>query len=233
MKIKAMKTLSAISLCLLMSLPAFSQTRVVKGKITTFNRYPVQNIEVVSKKAKTTVVTDSLGQFELVCKEKDVLMIKTKVFEQLSTRVAPEDKYINANLIFKDSEMNRESAIDMGYVEPDQLSYALMHLMGENNDFCNYPDIFTLIRVKFPEVEVKRGSGPTQGVYVRGTKSINLPSEAVYEVDGMKVVDISFVNPCEIISIEIMKSGGTAVYGTQAVNGVVIITTKAMGGLAK
>jgi len=224
-----MKTLSVLSLCLLMSLPAFSQTRVVKGKITTFNRYPVQNIEVVSKKAKTTAMTDTLGQFELVCKEKDVLIIKTKVFEPLNTRVDPADNYINANLIFKDSKVNRENAIDMGYVEPDQLSYALMHLMGENNDFCNYPDIFTLIRVKFPEVEVKRGSGPTQGVYVRGTKSINLPSEAVYELDGMKVVDISFVNPCEIASIEIMKSGGTALYGTQAVNGVVIIKTKAMG----
>jgi len=58
-------------------------------------------------------------------------------------------------------------------------------------------------------------------------KSINLETEAVYEVDGMIVKDISFVHPCEIGTIEIMKGGGTALYGTQAVNGVVIIKTKA------
>lgn len=202
---------------------------MVKGEITTFNRYPVQNVEVASKKAKTAVMTDSLGQFELVCNVKDVIMIKTKVFEPLNKRVAPDDNYVNANLIFKDTKNNRESAIGLGYIEPDQLSYALMHLLGENNDFCNYSNIYSLIRVKFPEVQVKRGSsGAAEGVYIRGTKSMNseMNTEAVYEVDGMIVSDISFVNPCEIATIDIMKSGGTAVYGTQAINGVVIIKTK-------
>jgi outer membrane receptor for ferrienterochelin and colicin len=53
-----------------------------------------------------------------------------------------------------------------------------------------------------------------------------LETEAVYEIDGMGTKDISFVNPCQIAKIEIMKGGGTAVYGTQAVNGVVVIKTK-------
>jgi hypothetical protein len=222
-----MRTSILIAGCLLMALPSFSQTHVVKGKITTFNKYPVQNIEVASKKAKTVVMTDSLGQFELVCNEKDVIMIKTKVFEPLNKRVAPDDNYVTANLIFKDSENNRENAIGLGYIKPDQLSYALVHLSDVNNDFCNYSNVFSLIRVKFPEVQVKRGSGGgAEGVYVRGKKSMTLETEAVYEVDGMILSDISFVNPCEIATIDIMKSGGTAVYGTQAVNGVVIIKTK-------
>lgn len=216
-----MRTLTAISACLLIALPAFSQTRVVRGKITTFNLYPVQNVEVASKKAKSAVMTDSLGQFELVCSEKDVIMIKTKVFEPINKRVTPEDDYVSANLIFKDTKKNREIATGLGYIKPDQLSYALVHLSDENNDFCNYSDIFSLIRDKFPEVQVNSG-----GMYIRGKKSINLKTEAVYEVDGMIVADISFVNPCEIATIDIMKSGGTAVYGPQAVNGVVVIKTK-------
>jgi hypothetical protein len=204
-----------------MILPAFSQTRVVKGKITTFNQYPVQYVEVASKKGKSAVVTDSLGQFELVCKEKDMILIKTKVFMPLNKRVGPEDNYVSANLIFKDNEANRERAVDLGYIKATDLSYALLHLRGENNDFCNYPDIYTLIRVKFPEVEVKRGStGGGQKVYIRGKKSFTLETEAVYDVDGMRVPDISFVNPCEVAYIDIMKSGGTAVYGTQAVKGL-------------
>lgn len=172
-------------------------------------------------------MTDSLGQFELVCSDKDVIQVKAKEFESFNMRVSPKEDYITANLIFRDSKKNRESAVEQGYIKSDQLSYALLNLLGENNDFCNYSDVFNLIKVKFPEVQVKTGSGgAAQGVYIRGQKSINLESEAVYEVDDMKVAEISFLNPCDIASIEIMKSGGTAVYGTQAVNGVVIIKTK-------
>lgn len=218
--------MGAISICMLMILPAFSQTRVVKGKITTFNQYPVQHVEVSSKKTRSAVLTDSLGRFELVCAEKDVILVKTQVFAPLNKRVSSEDEYVTANLVFKDSKKNREIAANLGYINPDQLSYALTHLANENNDFCNYSDIFTLITVKFPEVQVKNGPGGRKGVYIRGKKSMNLETEAVYEVDGMKVSDISFTNPCEIGSIDIMKSGGTAVYGTQAVNGVLIIKTK-------
>ena len=171
-------------------------------------------------------MTDSLGQFELVCNEKDVIMIKTKGFDPLSKRVAPEDDFVTANLIFKDSKKNREIITGAGNIKPDQLSYALAHLSAENNNFCNYVDIFSLLRANFPELQ-EIGGGKT-GVYVRGQKSMSadIISEAVYEVDGMIVPDISFLVPCEVASINILKSGGTAIYGTQAVNGVLIIKTK-------
>ena len=137
-----MRTLTVISICLLMTLPAFSQTRLVKGEITTFNHYPVQNVEVTSKKAKSVVLTDSLGQFELLCNEKDMIMIKAKGFNSLDKRVTSEDDFISANLIFKDSKKNREIVSGAGNIMADQLSYALAHLSAENNDFCNYSDIF-------------------------------------------------------------------------------------------
>jgi len=223
-----MRALTAIAICLLINLPVFSQTHVVKGEITTFYHYPVQNVEVVSKKAESVAVTDSLGQFELVCNEKDVIMIKTKGFDSLNKRVTLEDDFVSANLIFKDSKKNREIVTGSGYIKPDQLSYALANLSHENNDFCNYSNIFALLRANFPEVQEIGGAGGTQGVYVRGQKSLssNVVNEAVYEVDGMIVSDISFVVPCDIASINILKSGGTAIYGTQAINGVVVIKTK-------
>jgi len=222
-----MKTTALITTCLLMALPIFSQTRVVSGKVTAFNHYPVQNVEVASKKNKSAVVTDSLGRFQLVCNEKDMIMIKTKVFDSFNERVTANDDSVSINLIYRDSKKNREMATSMGYLKPDQLTYALAHLTYENNNFCNYPDIFSLLRANFPEVEIINGSGGAgKGVSIRGKKSITLSSEAVYEVDKMIVTDISFINPCDIATIDIMKSGQTAVYGTQAVNGVVVIKTK-------
>ena len=142
-----------------------------------------KNVAVSAKKAKSRVVTDSLGQFELVCNQKDVILFKTPVFAPLNRRVSSEDAYVTANLVFKDSKKNREIAADLGYLKPDQLSYALTHLANENNDFCNYPDIYSLITAKFTEVQIKNGPGGTKGVCVRGQKSMTLETEAVYEVD--------------------------------------------------
>jgi TonB-dependent SusC/RagA subfamily outer membrane receptor len=221
-----MRTIALIAVCVLFSIPTFAQTRVVKGKLTTFNEYPVQNVEVASKKAKSTVLTDSLGQFEIVCLEKDVIMIKAKVFQALNKKVNQDDDYVEANLIFRDTPKNREIATGLGYITHEQLTFALAHMADQNNDFCNYGDVFTLVRGKFPGVTVKINSMGTDGIFIRGDKSIYGDNEAVYVVDGVRVSDVSFVNPCEMATIDILKDGGAALYGSQAANGVVVIETK-------
>ncbi|MCK4990295.1 MAG: TonB-dependent receptor plug domain-containing protein [Bacteroidales bacterium] len=221
-----MKTIALISVCILFSLSSVAQTRVVKGKLITFNTYPVQNVEVASKKAKSTVMTDSLGQFEIVCNEKDVIMIKAKVFQSFNKKVKEDDDYISANLIFRDTPENREIATGLGYITHEQLTFALAHMANENNDFCNYTDVFSLVRGKFPGVQIKTNSLGTEGIFVRGDKSIYGNNEAIYVVDGVRVGDISFVNPCEMATIDVLKDGGAALYGSQASNGVVVIETK-------
>ncbi len=221
-----MRTIALIAVCLLFSLPSFAQTRVVKGKLTTFNAYPVQNVEVASKKAGSAVMSDSLGEFEIVCLEKDVIMIKTKVFQSLNKKVDEDDDFVEANLIFRDSPKNREIATGLGYISHDQLTFALAHMADENNDFCNYGDVFTLVRGKFPGVTVKINSMGTEGIFIRGDKSIYGDNEAVYVVDGIRVGDVSFVSPCEMATIDILKDGGAAIYGSDAANGVVVIETK-------
>ena len=220
-----MRSLALLVIGTLMVTVSFGQTRVIKGKLTTFNKYPVKNVTVESKKAGSTVMTDSLGQFELVCNEKDVIRIKTEVFEALSKKVDEDDNYISANLIFRNSKKNREIATGLGYISEDNLTFALAHLGNENNDFCSYTDVFSLVQGKFSGVQIKQ-SGSGQGIFVRGPKSIYGDNQAIYVVDGVQVADVSFVNPCEMASIDILKDGGAAIYGSQAANGVVVIETK-------
>ncbi len=221
-----MRSLALITLCMLTVISSFAQTRVVKGKLTTFNKYPVKNITVESKKAGSTVMTDTLGQFELVCNEKDVILIKNDVFEAMNKKVAPDDEYITANLIFRDSKKNREVATGMGYISEDNLTFALAHMSYLNNDFCNYTDVYTLVTGKFSSVQIKPSEMGGKGIFVRGQKSIYGDNEAIYVVDGARVADISYVNPCDMATIDILKDGGAALYGSQASNGVVVIETK-------
>ncbi len=221
-----MKQATLFAIVLLLTSTLYSQTRLVKGTLTTFNRYPVQNVTVTSKKAKSSVHTDSLGQFAIVCNEKDILLIKGKVFQPMSRRVNEDDDYITANLIFKDTPGNREIATGMGFISERNLTFALAHLEEENNDFCNYSDVFTLLKGKFPGVTVKNSSSGGEGIYVRGPKSLLQDTEAIYVVDGAQVADINYITPCEITSIDILKDGGAAIYGSQGANGVVVIETK-------
>jgi len=141
-------------------------------------------------------------------------------------KVKADDDYVEANLIFRDSPKNREIATGMGYISHEQLTFALAHMADENNDFCNYSDVFSLVKGKFPGVVVKTNSMGSDGIFIRGDKSMYGDNEAIYVVDGVRVGDVNFVNPCEMATIDILKDGGAALYGSQAANGVVVIETK-------
>jgi TonB-dependent SusC/RagA subfamily outer membrane receptor len=222
-----MKLSIPIALLCAVSLHNQAQDRAVRGELTVFNQYPVANVEVFAKKAKTSVTTDLQGRFQIVCQEKDILQVKNKLFNPWSIRVGTKDEVVKANLVFRNSQKNREVATGMGYISEANLNYALAHLEYENNDFCNYPDVFSLIKGKFPGVEVKASSSGGQGIFVRGQKSLLGDNEAIYVVDGVRVHDLTFVNTCDMVSIDVLKDAAAAIYGSQGVNGVVVIETKA------
>lgn len=212
---------------------ASAQTRVVYGKITAFNQYPLQNIEVRTKKSKAAVRTDSLGSFSIVCMEKDVIRVRPKAFKSVTRKVDEDTDSLRLNLVFIDTKSNRALVTDpvnsistgYGYIQAKDLNFAVNHLQQENNEFCNYENIFELIRGRFPGVTVDR-TQHSGAVYVRGVTSINLSSEALYVVDGGITSNIDWIHPCDVRSIDVLKDGMTAIYGSRGANGVVVIETR-------
>jgi TonB-dependent SusC/RagA subfamily outer membrane receptor len=201
--------------------PLFPQTKVVHGILKTFDTYPVQNVEIASKKAKSTTTSDSLGAFSIVCFENDVVKIKPRTFKPVSKRVGPDTDSLIINLIFIDTETNRKRAVGYGYVAEDELTYAVSNLQQKNNEFCDYQHIFDVIKGRFAGVVVSGNA-----VYIRGLNSVNSSSEALYVVDGAIQSSIDWITPCDIQSIDVMKDGMAAIYGSRGSNGVVIIETR-------
>ena len=158
-----MRTFTAILAGLLIYSCTHAQTRVVSGDLTVFNNYGVQNINITSKKAKSSVTTDSQGHFELVYNEKDIILVEGSVFEPLTGRVSKKDDYFTVNLVFLDTPENRRIATGKGYISKEALTFALANLQDENNDFCNYTDIFSLVKGKFTGVEVKASESGDRG----------------------------------------------------------------------
>lgn len=217
-----MKTAIALLTGLLISTSLLAQNKVVHGKLTVFNRYPVQNVLVTAKKSKATITTDSLGQFDIVCYEKDVIKISPKIFETVNKKVSPETDSLNINLIFIDNKANREKAVGYGYLNESDLMYAVDHLQQENNDFCSYNNIFDLIQGKLSGVTVSNDQ-----IFIRGGhNSFTGPSNALTVVDGVPTESIAWISPCQVQSIDVLKDASAAIYGSRGGNGVVIIQLK-------
>ncbi len=141
-----MKFYLILATALIITSAAHAQNRVVYGNLTAYNSFPVMNVEVTSKKAKATTMSDSLGNFSIVCLEKDVVMIKPKGFQAVNKKVNAETDSLQINLVFIDTKKNRELAVNSGYMTETNLNYAVTNLEEENNDYCKYSDIYMLLR---------------------------------------------------------------------------------------
>jgi TonB-dependent SusC/RagA subfamily outer membrane receptor len=202
-----------------------AQTRVVHGVLTAYNKYPVANIEVIAKKSKSTTMSDSLGNFSIVCKEKDQIKIKPETFKSISRSVDKNTDTLHINLVFMDSKKNRDLAVGYAYMKKEDLNFAAEHLQQENNEYCNYSNIYELLKGRFPGVTVDGTSGSYR-VYIRGAQSISGYNEVLFVLNGTTSANVSGLNPCEIRSIDVIKDGMAAIHGTRGSNGVILIETK-------
>lgn len=221
-----MKSISTVAALFFIAATSVAQTRVVEGVLTAYNKYPVANIEVVAKKSKSTTLSDSLGHFSIVCKDKDQIKIKPETFKTASRNI---DKHtpdtLRINLVFMDSKKNRDIAVGYGYMKKEDLTFAAENMQQENNEYCSFLNVYELLKGKFPGVTVDGNSGSYR-VYIRGAQSISSSNEVLFVLDGTSGANIDGLNPCNIKSISVIKDGMTSIYGTRGSNGVVLIETK-------
>ncbi len=182
------------------------------------------NVEITSKKAKATTMSDSLGNFSIVCLEKDVIMIKPKGFQPENIKVNNELDSLKINLVFIDTKKNRELAVNSGYMTETNLNYAVANLAEDNNDYCKYSDIYSLLRATQGSSITVSNSGV---ITIRGgNTSFSGADQALIIVDGQPTMAIDWIRPCIVRSINVLKGSDASIYGTRGGNGVVVITTK-------
>ncbi len=218
-----MKFYLILATAIIITSTAHAQNRVVYGNLTAYNSFPVMNVEVTSKKAKATTMSDSLGNFSIVCLEKDVIMVKPKGFQAVNQKVSAEDDSLQINLVFIDTKKNRELAVNEGYMTETNLNYAVANLVEANNDYCKYTDIYMLIRATQGSSVTVSNSGV---ITIRGgNTSFSGMDQALIVVDGQPTSNIEWIRPCIVRSINVLKGADANMYGTRGGNGVVVITT--------
>lgn len=203
-----------------------AQERTIRGIVTTFDSIPLIDAEVQNRSTKQTVLTDSIGMFTIKADEGDNLKIKALGFYNEKAKVEDKTKYVAVNLKLKPGEKNIEYATGYSKVSDRDKLNALAQLNKDDIDFSQYNNIYELIKGRFAGVQVVNGE-----IIIRGINSINSSSAALIVVDGVPV-DGSMLNsipPIQVKSINVIKDGSSAIYGSRGANGVVIIETRRGG----
>ena len=204
----------------------FSQERIIHGQVFTFDSIPLVNAQIKVKSSNQIVRSDTIGRFSASCNPEDVLLVSANGFTREKVKLGKNIKLVIVNLKLKPGEKNREIAIGYGHVlDRDKLN-SVANINNNDFDFSQYSNMYDVIRGRFAGVQIVNGE-----IIIRGINSINSSNAALIIVDGIPS-DGSILNtipPVQVKSINIIKDGSSAIYGSRGSNGVVLIETKRGG----
>ncbi len=203
-----------------------AQDRSVTGIVTTFDSIPLVGASIKVKSTKQVVLTDSIGNFTILCGANDIIWVQARGFYTQKVKLTSSIKLAAINLKIKPGEKNVVYAVGYGKVsERDKLN-AIVNLTNDDADFSSYSNIYDLIQGRFAGVKIENGE-----IIIRGNKSLNASNAALILLNGMQVDNsvLFSIPPGDVKSIDIIKDGGSAVYGSRGANGVVLIETKRRG----
>jgi TonB-dependent SusC/RagA subfamily outer membrane receptor len=160
-----------------------------------------------------------MGEFTIICNPIDKLKVTANGFYPQKVKIDPNIKIALINLKLKPGPENREYAIGYGHVSDANKLNAVISL-SDKQIFSQYSDIYELIRVRCPNVDVVNGE-----VIIRGAQSISGSTAALIVVDGIQVDNsaLNAISPNQVKSINVIKDGSSAIYGGRGANGVVVI----------
>lgn len=115
--------------------------------------------------------------------------------------------------------------IGYGYIKRKNLTSSVSKVEVDDLQMGSYTNIGEYLKGRVPGLQVMK-VGSTYKYLVRGISSINSPTDPLFVVDGMEVMDIDYLNPADIQTVEVLKDASASIYGNRGACGVIIITTK-------
>ncbi len=204
------------------------QTQTVTGRIVDNNGEAIIGANVVVKGTTNGTVTDIDGNFSIEADPKSVLNIS--YIGYLSKEiVVGNQKTINVVLLEDTKTLDEVVVIGYGTQKKADLTGSVANVSTDDLNTQSNTTIGQALQGKIAGVDIVSQGGAPGGstrVMVRGIGTLN-NSSPLYIVDGMYMSGIDHINPNDIASIDVLKdASSSAIYGSRAANGVIIVTTK-------
>ncbi len=222
------------------SLSAQAQNRTIKGCITDANnKEPLMGATITLDGGKTGAVTDLDGNYTLIVPA-GTKQITVSYIGYIAKTVQLKGDVINITLDSNDKQLGEVVVVGYGTARKSDLtgSVATVSAKDFNKGSISSPE--QLINGKVSGVQIMSNSGSASSgstIRVRGGASLNASNDPLIVLDGVPLEHggisgndnnfLSMINPADIESMTVLKdASSTAIYGSRASNGVIIITTK-------
>lgn len=212
-----------------MALGLSAQTRVT-GKITDkANGDPVIGASVKEKGTANGTITDLDGQFSITVADANATLVIN--YTGYATQEVPLAGRSSLDVALEEDAGVLEEVVVVGYgvQRKSDLTGSVGTVKSKDLERIPTSSVEMALQGKVAGLYISPASGqPGTGatIRIRGTGTLNNASP-LFVVDGMLLDDISFLNPQDIASVEVLKdASATAIYGNRGANGVIIISTK-------
>ncbi len=229
MRNSVLRKLAALMLSVLIGLPLSAQQRVtVSGQVVDDQNEPLIAVGVVQQGTTNGVITDLDGKYSIT-----VPAGATIVFSSVGyvTQEIVANTTSTVNIVLATDNLMIEETVVVGYgvQKKSDVTGAISQVKAEDiaNRTITSPE--AALQGKTAGVQAYASSarpGATPAIRVRGISSNN-DANPLYVVDGRITNSIAGIDPNDIESMEVLKDGASAaIYGAEAGNGVVMITTR-------
>ena len=216
-------------LALMVSMASFAQDLSgILGTVIDENGDPVIGATVVEKaQPQNATITNIDGQFAIKVAEGTSLVISYVGYQTIEVKAKNQ---MSVTLKEDAQVLNDVVVIGYGVQKKSVVTAAISKVTGDDLNLTRPSRIEDALKGKVSGVQITQASGQPGSASkftIRGSGSVN-NSDPLYIVDGMAVEGgISYLNPVDIASVEILKDAASAaIYGARAANGVVLVTTK-------
>lgn len=227
------KLVALFSLLMLCSSLLLAQQRKITGKVTDKNGAPISGATIRIKGTGTGTSAESDGSFTLNAKTGDVLEISAINFASVSIKVGSESAISVIALESQENIMD-EVVVTAGGIQRKKREegYNATRVTAQQITQAKAVNVAASLTGKVAGLQVNAISGgvnPTVRLVLRGNRSLLGNNNALLVVDNVIVPNdmLGNINPEDIEDINILNgAGAAALYGSDASNGAIIVTTK-------
>ena len=226
---------------MLLCLSSYAQTIGISGKVTSADdSQPLPGVSIKLKGTATGVVSDINGAYKIMAKPGDVLVF-TFLGYQRQEIIVKTNNIIDVTLNSTSSNLNEVVVVGYGKsIKRKDVTGSISSVKGDDLRQTQPTTFDQALQGKVAGVVVQQISGQPGGgvsIQIRGVSSISGSNSPMYVIDGVIIPPTSdpgnggnplnSINPQDIESVDVLKdASATAIYGSQATNGVIVITTK-------
>ncbi len=219
----------------------WAQERNISGKVTSADDgSSIPGVNVLVKGTSNGTVTDAEGTYRLSIPSSGTLVFSFVGFQTLEVPIGNQS-IIDAQLQTDVTQLSEVVITGYGAQEKRQITGSISQVKGSVIENLPLQSFDRALQGRASGVLVQSNNGIPGGgvnVRIRGVGSISAGNNPLYIVDGVQINNrndanftqanpLAFLNPNDIASMEVLKDAASAsIYGAQAANGVVIITTK-------